>query len=433
MTSVYVLDTSILLAEGKKVLYAFTSNDVVIPYKVIKDLEGKRNDIDLGWFAREVLKEIASLKSSATGSMSDGVSLGDGFGTLRIELNHVDTTHLPRTMQINNSGDIRILAVAHGLQNKDTQVTLVTRDVTLQILADIAGVKSISLVDSSAKDVDQYINKTPEFDVSDNVINDLYSKYSVKLPEIDVPVNTGILLKGNKGSAMVIAKTGYKFDLVSSDKIGTIESKSKEQAFAMDFLMNEDIGVVSLGGRAGSGKSMLALAAALALVEDKNTPYNKVVVFRPINAVGGSEQELGFLPGTIEEKLAPTMQPVFDTIGTFKNKIDVENIKKRELIEFRSIAHARGSTLSNCIIVVDESQNLAKSTIGTLLTRAGVNARVFLLWDVQQIDAHYVGKFDGIFAVVRFLLGKKLFAHISLQKSERSAVAEMASGILEEM
>lgn len=433
MTSVFVLDTSILLAEGKKVLYAFTSNDVVIPYKVVKDLEGKRSDLELGYFAREVLKEIASLKSTGSGNISDGVSLGTGFGTLRVEVNHVDTSKLPKTMQQNNSSDIRILAVAHALQAEGNSVTLVTRDVTLQILADIAKVKSIALVDSSANDNDKYINKTPEFYVSDEVITNLYSKGTLKLPEIDVPINTGVLLKSPSNQALAIAKTEYKFDVVSQESIGKISSKSKEQAFAMDYLMDEDIGVVSLGGRAGSGKSMLALAAALELVEDKNSPYNKIVVFRPINAVGGSEQELGFLPGTIEEKLAPTMQPVFDTIGTFKTKIELDNIKKRELIEFRSIAHARGSTLSNCIIIVDEAQNLAKSTIGTLLTRAGIKTRVFLLWDVQQIDAHYVGKFDGIFAVVRFLLGKKLFAHISLQKSERSAVAEMSSGILEEM
>lgn len=433
MTSVFVLDTSILLAEGKKVLYAFDANDVVIPYKVLKDLEGKRGDIELGYFAREVLKEIASLKSTDPGSINDGVSLGSGFGKLRIEMNHVDTSNLPKVMQKNNSGDIRILAVAHALQREKFDVTLVTRDVTLQILADIAKVKSITLTDSSANTFDQYINNTPEFFVTDSDIDTIYARGSLKLPEIDVPINTGVLLKSPNNQALAIAKTQYTFKLASNDQIGNISSKSKEQAFAMDYLMDEDIGVVSLGGRAGSGKSMLALAAALKLVEDKSTPYNRVVVFRPINAVGGSEQELGFLPGTIEEKLAPTMQPVYDTIGTFKNKIDIENIKKRELIEFRSIAHARGSTLSNCIIIVDEAQNLAKSTIGTLLTRAGIKTKVFLLWDVQQIDAHYVGKFDGIFAVVRFLLGKKLFAHVSLQKSERSAVAEMASGILEEM
>lgn len=429
----YVLDTNVLLAEGKKALYSFDSNDVVIPYMVLKELESKRVDVELGYYAREVLKEIASLKDLPGNDIKTGVSLGEGFGELRVEMNHVSTSGLPKNMQENVNNDIRILAVAHGLQADGEEVVFVTRDVPLQILADIAGVKSIGLLASSRTDVDQYINSVPEFTVTDEDVALAYANGSIDLADIDVPVNTGVLLKSPTNQVLVIAKAAWNFKVVSQAKIGTISSKSKEQRLAMDYLMDNSVGVVSLGGRAGSGKSMLSLAAAIALVEDKSTPYKKVVIFRPINAVGGSEQELGFLPGTMEEKLAPIMVPVFDTISTFKDPIDTKRIKESGILEFRSIAHSRGSTLSNCIILVDEAQNLAKSTLGTLLTRAGTSSRVFIQWDVNQIDAKYTGKFDGIFRVVRYLIGKKLFAHVSLVKSERSAISEMASGILEDM
>ena len=434
MPATYVLDTNVILAEGKKSFYAFKTDNVVIPFKVVEELQSKRGDVDLGYYAREALNEIARLKD-VEGDIKDGIPLGEGYGTLRVEVNHVSVEGLPKHMQENPTNDIKILAVAHGLQADGEDVTLVTRDITLQILADIVDVKSTGLSETSQSDVDAYIKSIPQHTVSSEDIDQLYRDKIIHLGDLDVPVNTGVLLNSSDGSnsALVVARSAWSFHLVKKQTIGSIGSKSKEQAFAIEYLMDNSIGVVSLGGRAGSGKSMLALAAGLKLVEDKSNTYNKIVVFRPINAVGGSEQELGFLPGTIDEKLAPIMQPVFDTIATFNNPIDTKRIKESGVIEFRSIAHARGSTLTNCIIIVDEVQNLSKSTIGTLLTRAGVNSRIFLCWDVNQIDAKYTGKFDGIFRVVRYLFGKKLFAHVSLVKSERSPISEMASGILEDM
>jgi PhoH-like ATPase len=446
-----VIDSSVLLAEGKNALYKFGTDNIVLPLIVIIELENKRNDPDLGYQARSVLKEVARLKE--LGDIKTGISLGKDLGEIRVEVNHIDTSGLPATLRNTKTNDIRILAVAHALQHEvapkltttgdllidreaeftKNDVVLITQDIPLQILASIVGVPSEALEGPKSADVDSYIKSIPEFDVSSEVIDDLYKNGQIILNTVDVPINTAILLKSHNSSALAMSKVGWAFSLLGTTKIDKIESKSKEQAVAIDHLMNNDIGVVSLGGRAGSGKSMLSLAAAIKLVMDGSTPFEKIVIFRPMNAVGGSEQELGFLPGTLDEKLAPIMEPVFDCIATFKNKIDLEKIKKSGIIEFRSIAHARGSSLANCIILIDEAQNLSKATIGTLLTRAGVNSRVFLMWDVNQVDAKYIGKFDGIFRVVRFLLGKKLFAHVSLIKSERSPIAEMASGILEDM
>jgi PhoH-like ATPase len=431
----FVLDTNVILAEGKKAFYAFEKNDVVVPYQVLKELESKRTHPELGFYAREALKDIAALKDANDGDVSVGVSLGDGFGELRVEMNHVSTSELPERLLERIDNDTRILAVAHNLKTAGEDVTLVTRDVPLQILANIAGVKTDSLSEPSKADVDQYIHDVPEFEVAPEVIDELYANKVVQLSEkeIDVPANTGVLLKAYNNSALAVAGPSWQFYLVKNNPIKGIDTKGREQAIAAHHLMNNDLGIVSLGGRAGSGKSMLALAAALQIVGDNRNSINKVVVFRPMNAVGGSEQELGFLPGTLEEKLDPIAQPVFDTLATFMNPIDIKKIKDDKKIEFRSIAHARGSTLTNSIVIVDEVQNLSKSTIGTLLTRAGANSRIFLSWDINQIDAKYTGKFDGIFRVVRFLMGKKLFAHVSLKKSQRSPVAELAAGILEEL
>jgi PhoH-like ATPase len=434
MSRINVIDSSVLLSEGKNAIYGFGSDKIVIPLVVVTEVAGKRNDPDLGYQAREVLREITKLKSE--GDIRTGVALENG-GTLQVEVNHIDTSELPKSIRDINNNDMRILAVAHALQKEvdGQEVILVTQDITLQIIASVVGVETIAFEGIKKIDKDQYINKITEIHVDDDVIDELYKTGQVNLGDIDVPINTAILFKTHDetNSALAIARAAWLFELVKTTKIGKTESKSKEQAVAINHLMDDKIGVVSLGGRAGSGKSMLSLAAAINLVQDSKTPYEKIVMFRPMNAVGGSDQELGFLPGTMDEKLAPIMEPVYDALSTFMIKQDVDRIKRDKLIEFRSIAHARGSSLSKSIIIVDEVQNLSKSTIGTLLTRAGMSSRVFLLWDVNQTDAKYIGKYEGIFKVVRYLLGKKLFAHVSLVKSERSAIAEMASGILEDM
>lgn len=453
MSRINVIDSSVLLSEGKNAIYGFGSDEIVIPLVVISEVANKRNDPDLGYQAREVLREITKLKS--TGNISSGVELENG-GTLRVEVNHISTSGLPKSIADINNNDVRILAVAHSLQEEVrtfnrkpfleqqqaiinghvviSSVRLITQDITLQILAAVVDVEAVAFSTPKPIDKDQFIKAIPEMYVDDVVIEELYANKQIYM-ETDVPINTAVLFKkhDDSGSALALCRAGWVFQLISGEsKIGKyLESKGKEQAVAINYLMDENIGVVSLGGRAGSGKSMLALAAGLHLV--KNKKAERIVIFRPMNAVGGSEQELGFLPGTLDEKLAPIMEPVYDALSTFMIKQEVDQIKRDKIIEFRSIAHARGSSLNNSIIIIDEAQNLSKSTIGTLLTRAGAGSRVFLCWDVNQVDAKYIGKYEGIFKVVRFLLGKKLFAHVSLIKSQRSAVAEMASSILEDM
>lgn len=422
---VYVLDTSIILAEGIKSLYSFGRDDVVIPRIVIRELQSKRHDPILGETSRSVLRTI--LKIMKDGQITEGISLGAGYGTLRIELNHVETSGLNPAVLKDNTNDVRILAVAKSLD-----AVLVTRDVELQILANIEGVMYSDMSEEADSSIESHIKGIKTYDVSPEEINAIYSKGEVRL-DLDVPRNTGVILKDYNGnSALAISKSQWIFELANEVEVGKIKGRSAEQKILFHHLNDEEVGVVSVSGPAGSGKSFAMLATALELVEDPSTPYKKIVVFRPVNPVGGQHQDLGFLPGTMDEKLAPHAQAVWDTMGTIRSSTDVERLKKSGKIEFASIAHVRGRTLANCIVILDELQNVEQSTIITLLSRLGVNSRVFVGWDIAQRDAQYIGKYDGIYKVVRRLYGHKLFAHITLRKSERSAISEMVAGLLEE-
>lgn len=431
MVTTYVLDTSVVLSEGKKAIYSFGENNVVLPITVVKELEKKRNDFDLGYSAREVLREISSLRKQ--GDINEGVSLGEGYGSIRIELNHINAVELPATIKENANNDTRILAVAAALTAElSGPVVLITKDLTLAIYADLVGVTTDSLITENDTDVDKYIQNIQSFQVTSEEIEELADRKLVHL-DIDVPVNTGVILLGPEGqSLLAVSKPRWEFKVIRDLSVGAVQGKSKEQKFAMHHLMDNTVGVVSLSGTAGSGKSFLMLAAAISLVRDKSTAFEKIVIFRPVNPVGGAAQELGFLPGDMNEKLAPHMKPVFDTLGTMFPKAEVDRIKREQLIEFDAISHVRGRTLANCIVICDELQNVEKSVIQTLLSRLGVNSRAFIGWDIAQRDAKYIGKYDGIYSVVKKLYGHKLFAHITLKKSERSPVSQMVSDLLEQ-
>lgn len=432
MASVYVLDTSIILAEGKKAFYSFGSNDVVIPRTVVRELQSKRSDPELGYTARSVMREVLRLMKQ--GDITEGISLGKDLGDLRIELNHISPDGLSEEVKSDTRNDTRILAVAKSLGNElDVPVILVTRDIELQILAKIEDVLCDDLTDSEDSGSDAFITRLHTYDVTPEEIDDLFKNGRAVL-NIDAPINTGVILKAHTGqSALAVSKTQWNFELIKDTKVGGYAGRSAEQKILVKHLTDESIGVVSASGTAGSGKSFLMLASALDLVRDKRTPYEKIVVFRPINPVGGAQQELGHLPGTLDEKLAPHTQAVFDTLGTIVSPREVEEIKRSGMIEFGSISHVRGRTLANCIVILDELQNVEASTILTLISRLGVNARVFIGWDTAQRDARFIGKYDGIYKVVRKLHGHKLFAHTTLKKSERSPISEMVSGLLEDL
>lgn len=425
MTTTFVLDASVLLSAGKKALYSFGENDVVIPFTVVKEIESKKTDPEIGYPARTVLRALDELNDA--GDLKVGVPLGEGFGTLRVEVNHVGK--VPDILLNYPSNDTRIATVAFNLKLEDPNVVLVTKDLGLRIVASLVDVPTQAF--SAGEDFStEYIDRVETEWVDSEVIDEIHVTKGARL-DLDVPLNVPLELRSfsdPKKTALVLAQKEYIFRKVEAPKISGLESHSREQAFAIDYLTDDDVKIVSLGGRAGTGKTTLALAAAVEQVEKGN--FKKIIVFRSMHAVGG--EELGFLPGTEQEKMDPWVAAIFDSLESFLTKPQIERLKREQRIQVLPITHVRGRTFSNAFIVIDEAQNLERATIMTLLSRLGHNSKAVLSWDQSQRDNFRVGRFDGIYEVVRRLLGEELFGHVSLQKSERSAVADLVSRKLDD-
>lgn len=406
-------------------MYSFGENNVVLPLVVVRELETKRNDPDLGLAARSVLRALDTLLSQ--GDLREGVSLGEDYGTIRIETNHVHD--VPDALKSYPSNDTKIVTVALNLSLElEESVFLVTKDIPLKLMASIVGVSTLDFTPQNISG--DYIDNTEAFWVTSDEINEVHTNGTIRL-DIDVPRNVGVILRNEenpKHTALVISGKQYEFNLIKQYEISGLESRSAEQALAIDYLMDESVKIVSLGGRAGTGKTTLALAAG---VEQVNKGiYKKIIVFRSMHAVGG--EELGFLPGTEAEKLDPWTAAIYDSLGSFLTKEQIQKLKTKQAIEVLPLTHIRGRTFNNAFILLDESQNLERSTILTALSRLGKNSKAVMSWDVSQRDNFRVGRHDGVYEVANRLLGEKLFAHTSLKKSERSDVAELVSRVLDD-
>jgi len=420
MATTVVLDTSVLLSAGRTALYSFGENNVVLPLVVVSELEKKRNDPDLGLASRSVLRELDILRSQ--GDLANGVSLGEDYGTLRVEINN--THNVPLAVQNRKTNDAEIITVAHNLGRFQT-VVLISKDIPMKILADIVGVETADFVPANISG--DFIDKTETYWVTAEEINQIHEHGTVRLT-LDVPRNVGVILRSEenpKNTALAIAGPEFKFNKVQSFNVSGLESRSAEQAIAIDYLMDDSVKIVSLGGRAGTGKTTLALAAAIEQLQQ----YKKITVFRSMHAVGG--EELGFLPGSEAEKMDPWTAAIYDSLNSFLTPAQINALKTKQAIEVLPLTHIRGRTLNN-FIIIDEAQNLERATILTALSRMGKNAKAVMSWDVSQRDNFRVGRHDGVYEVTSRLLGEKLFAHTSLQKSERSPAAELVSRKLDD-
>lgn len=424
-SSTYVLDTSVLLSAGRKALHSFPEHLVVVPLTVVKELESKRSDPELGLAARSVLRELDSLRMR--GDIKEGVYTKEFDTTVRIEVNHID--QVPDILRSYPSNDTKIVTVAKFLSEQDNaNVILMSKDVTLKVIASLVGVKSEEFTPLDIQN--DHIDRIEVVYVDDEIIDEVHSKGSVPL-DLDIPINVAVNLRGfndDKKTALVIAKEGYNFVKASPQKIFKLDPKGAEQGVATHYLMDPKIKIVSLGGRAGTGKTSLALAAGLAQVDLGH--YKKVTVFRSMHAVGG--EELGFLPGTAEEKLSPWEAAIWDSLGSFLDAPALEHHKRQGHIEVLPLTHIRGRNLNGRFMLLDEAQNLERATIMTALSRAGAGTKAVMSWDVSQRDNFRVGRHDGVYEVASRLLGEKLFAHVSLQKSQRSDVAELVSRKLDD-
>ncbi|CAM5266518.1 ATP-binding protein [Streptomyces spiroverticillatus] len=423
----YVLDTSVLLADPSS-MTRFEEHEVVLPIVVITELEAKRHHPELGYFARQALRMLDEYRIRH-GRLDAPIPIGDLGGTVRVELNHSDPGVLPAGYRLGDN-DSRILAVARNLQAEGYDVTVVSKDLPLRIKASSVGLLAeeyraeLAITDSGWTGMSELTLEADQVDL-------LFSEERVYVPEAaDLPVHTGLVLQSERGKALGRVTADGNVRLVRGDRGAFgIHGRSAEQRIALDLLLDPEVGIVSLGGRAGTGKSALALCAGLEAVLERQE-HKKVMVFRPLYAVGG--QELGYLPGSESEKMSPWAQAVFDTLSAVAGKEVIEEVLGRGMLEVLPLTHIRGRSLHDAFVIVDEAQSLERNVLLTVLSRIGANSRVVLTHDVAQRDNLRVGRYDGVVAVVEKLKGHPLFAHVTLTRSERSQIAALVTEMLED-
>ncbi|WP_179273545.1 MULTISPECIES: PhoH family protein [unclassified Rhodococcus (in: high G+C Gram-positive bacteria)] len=422
----FVLDTSVLLSDPWAVI-RFAEHNVVLPLIVISELEGKRHHHELGWFARESLRMLDDLRVEF-GRLDQPVPIGTSGGTLQVELNHTDPSVLPVGFRT-DSNDSRILACALNLKAEGKDVVLVSKDIPLRVKAGAVGLPADEY---HAHDVvpSGWTGMT-ELEVQSDAVDTLFNDGVIDLAEArDLPCHTGVRLLAGRQSALGRVTPDKQIQLVRGEREAFgLHGRSAEQRVALDLLLDESIGIVSLGGKAGTGKSALALTAGLEAVLERRS-HRKVVVFRPLYAVGG--QELGYLPGSESEKMGPWGQAVFDTLEGLASPEVMEEVIARGMLEVLPLTHIRGRSLHDSFVIVDEAQSLERNVLLTVLSRLGSGSRVVLTHDVAQRDNLRVGRHDGVAAVIEKLKGHPLFAHITLTRSERSPIAALVTEMLEE-
>lgn len=421
----FVIDTSVLLSDPRALL-RFAEHEVIVPIVVITELEGKRHDPELGYFARKALRLLDDLRVQH-GGLDRPIPLGDDGGTLVVEMNHISPEVLPAGFR-GGDNDSRILAVAKNLANEGRNVTVVSKDLPMRVKASAMGLLADEYRNELVKDSGW--TGMAEVEASEDDVSTLYGHEPVFIPSAaEMPVNTGLVLLSNRGSALGRVGADKQVRLVKGDRdVFGLHGRSAEQRLAIDMLMDPSVGIVSIGGRAGTGKSALALCAGLEAVLERRE-HRKVIVFRPLYAVGG--QELGYLPGSESEKMNPWAQAVFDTLGALVSQEVVEEVMDRGMLEVMPLTHIRGRSLHDAFVIVDEAQSLEKNVLLTVMSRIGQNSKIVLTHDVAQRDNLRVGRHDGVAAVVETLKGHPLFGHITLTRSERSPIAALVTDLLE--
>ena len=431
----YVLDTCVLLADPLSLL-RFDEHDVVLPLVVVEELDRQKSRVDeVGANSRRAIRTLESLGASERGGLRTAVQLESG-GTLRIELNGTHSDRLPIVLNP-ATPDHRILATCLNLVDGGEKTVLVTKDASLRIKGAQLGVE-VEDYRADTVPVDESYSGVAEIDVEPALIDQLYSEGKASLPNQNVFVNQYVILKAMGSQSAV----GRVIDTVGGTTVvrvpGSrqafgIESKNVRQAFALDMLMDPDVTAVSMMGVAGTGKTFLALAAALEQTIEAGR-YRRISVYRPLVAVG--RQEIGFLPGDLDEKLAPWMAAVHDNLYALFSgdpqsaKGAIDELMERNVIEMAAVTYLRGRSITDELVIIDEAQNLEYPTLKVILTRIASGSKVVFCGDLSQVDNPYISPFGGLAALIEKLKGEPLFGHITLEKSVRSPLAELAASIL---
>jgi PhoH-like ATPase len=438
MKKIFVLDTNVLLHDPRAI-FSFEDNDVVIPIVVIEELDKFKKGVDeIGRNARQVSRILDEHRLK--GKLSLGVKL-EGGGNLRVELNHQSPESLPSEL-IATKADNRILATALNLKNDGLPVILVTKDTNLRIKADALGMTAEDY-ESDTITLDELYSGEIELLVAPGAIDDFYTRGELQPADPKPFPNQFALLKNSANESQTALARYNKqksvFVPITTAKHGVwgITAKNKQQQFALDLLLNDDIRLVTLVGKAGTGKTLLALAAGLEKTIEART-FQRLVVSRPVFPLG---KDIGFLPGDIEEKLRPWMQPIRDNLdflvgssggpGRVKGKKDLQSLFDLGMIEVEPLTYIRGRSMPNQYLIVDEAQNLTPHEMKTIITRAGEGTKVVLTGDPYQIDNPYIdSSSNGLSFVVDRFKEEPIAGHITLVKGERSDLAELAATLL---
>lgn len=427
----YVLDTSVLLSDPNAIL-RFAEHNVVLPVVVITELEAKRHHPELGYYARNALRMLDDLRMMH-GRLDHPLPVGTDGGTVRVELNHTSDAALPSGLRLGDN-DTRILAVAANLAAEGENVTIVSKDLPMRVKAASLGINAEEY--RAQQVIESGYTGMVNAELTDAEMAELWSGDGLVIEDLatpgelaDQPVHTGVVMHSPRGSALGRITRDGRIVVVRGDReVFGVRGRSAEQRVAIDHLLDPNIGIVSLGGRAGTGKSALALCAGLEATVERGE-HRKVIVFRPLFAVGG--QELGFLPGTEVEKMNPWAEAVFDTLGSVVRQEVVDEIMARGQLEVLPLTHIRGRSFHDAFVIVDEAQSLERNVLLTVLSRIGQNSKVVLTHDVAQRDNLRVGRHDGVVAVIEALKNNDLFAHVTLNRSERSPIADLVTSMLD--
>lgn len=435
MADTFVLDTCVLLADPQSPL-RFDEHDVVLPLVVIEELDRKKTRLDeVGANARAAIRLIEELGASRNGGLREPISLPGG-GTLRIELNGITSDRLPAALDP-QTPDHRILATCLNLLEK-TPAVLVTKDAALRIKGAQLGV-AVQDYRADTVPVDQLHSGLVEHATDGDVIDRLFDQGKIEVPGVEAEVNQFLILKAGT-SRSALARVIQSDPSVIVERLPThvrafgVEPKNVRQTVALHQLLDPDIPAVSVMGMAGTGKTFLALAAALEQVLEQRR-YRRVSVYRPLVAVG--RQEVGYLPGDLNEKLAPWMAAVHDNLyalfsdaGSDGARHAIEELVDRGDLEMAAVTYLRGRSITGEFVIIDEAQNLELPTLKVILTRMSRDSKVVFCGDLSQVDNPYISPFGGMAALIEKFKGSPMFGHITLERSVRSPLAEMAANIL---
>jgi PhoH-like ATPase len=438
MKKTFILDTNVLLHDPQA-LFRFEDNDLIIPITVIEELDRfKKEQSETGRNARQFSRIMDGLRTKA--KLVEGVELETG-GRLRVDLYTAEQMKCMPPELRGDSGDNRILAVALDVKSRsDSAVILVTKDTNLRIKADVVGLTAQDY-ESDKVSIEELYSGTAEVHLSRADIDlfysqgfldleeDFLSNQGLTLMDVDNPTHTA-LARYNRAMRQAVPLLR-----VPKDGLWGIHSRNREQQFAIDILLNEDIQLVTLVGKAGTGKTLLAIAAGLFKSADEGK-YSRLLVSRPVFPMG---RDLGFLPGDIEEKLSPWMQPIFDNVELLLGGVEEGGKRKRGykelvdlgILEIEPLTYIRGRSIPKQYMIVDEAQNLTPHEIKTIITRAGEGTKIILTGDPYQIDNPYIdSSSNGLTYVVEKFKGEDIAGHVTLTKGERSPLAELAANLL---